>query len=63
MENFIIIFIYFLADFKSGKDKKRCKSFWPTPIDDIQLIVKPIDTVQNEVRANGLGSMLKHNMQ
>lgn len=49
-----------LAAFKSGTDRKRCTVVWPTPELAFHKTERPIAVVQNEVRTNGLGSMLNY---
>lgn len=51
------------AAFKFGTERKRCKLVWPTPIPEIQLIVRPNETVQNVDRTRGFGSNLRVNIR
>lgn len=59
--NFIKI-KYLRAAFKSGTAKNFWTVDWPTPDIVNQVTVKPRNIFQNDVRVNGLGSMLKINV-
>lgn len=50
---------YFWPAFKSGSAKNRWTFDWPKHVSEVHWVNRPKDIVQNDVRTNGFGSMLK----